>query len=295
KSFLAGAVGGVGMILAGHPFDLIKVRQQTMPVRAVATPGRGVVAGFRGFYRGVLPPLATSTPIVALSFWGYDVGLRIAEAFLPTPDRPFNHAIPGADLANVPRADQLSLAQIGMAGAFSALLPGLLLGPVERIKVIMQIQNPATSMSTLQTTRWLYRTGGLRSLFQGTFATVGRDLPGNAFYFLTYEILCRQWSARFNNGNTDEIHPGAIFLFGGLAGLTEGITTLPIDTLKSRLQGATSPHQYPRGMRDVLQELLAKEGPRALFRGFTPAMLWAFPANAATFLCMELTYRFLNR
>ncbi|KAJ1926055.1 carnitine transporter [Tieghemiomyces parasiticus] len=341
KSFVSGAAGGVGMILAGHPFDLIKVRQQTMsPILrnhvsslARSTIGRPVSSataaaapstwrmvrttylteGLRGFYRGVLPPLATSTPIVALSFWGYDVGLRIAEQILPTPDRPFNHDIPGADLTNVPRADQLSLTQIGLAGAFSAIIPGFLLGPVERIKVVMQIYTPPSGSpssgttprppasaprpanpSTAEVARNLYRTGGLRSIFRGTLATIGRDFPGNSLYFLTYEVMSRQWAIRFNNGNTDSINPGAIFLFGGCAGLVEGLMTLPIDTLKSRLQGAKE-GQYPRGMRDVLHDLLAREGPRALFRGFVPAMLWAFPANAATFLCMEMTYRLLDR
>lgn len=29
KSFLSGGVGGIGLVLVGHPFDLIKVRLQT--------------------------------------------------------------------------------------------------------------------------------------------------------------------------------------------------------------------------------------------------------------------------
>ncbi|KAJ1966122.1 carnitine transporter [Dispira parvispora] len=358
KSFIAGAVGGVGMILAGHPFDLIKVRQQTIPYRITpldrnssftsapkphqnlglsrwvtqhwaafrASHVRGpstwslvqrtwTTGGFRGFYRGVLPPLITATPIVALSFWGYDVGLRLAQSILPTPEHPFNHHVPGVNLERVPRADQLSLWQIAVAGSFSAIIPAFLLGPMERVKVAMQVMDPHRSVvprnppaqvlvvagghvptpasSTWEVTKSIYRQGGLASVMRGTMGTLARDLPGNCFYFLTYEIFCRHWSLRFNEGNTEAINPWAIFVFGGFAGLAEGITTLPIDTLKSRLQSAKE-GEYPRGMRDVFRTLWAKEGPTAMFRGFVPTLLWAFPANAATFLCMELTHRFLD-
>ncbi|CAB4037479.1 Mitochondrial carnitine acylcarnitine carrier [Paramuricea clavata] len=31
KNFLAGGVGGIGLVIAGHPLDTIKVRLQTQP------------------------------------------------------------------------------------------------------------------------------------------------------------------------------------------------------------------------------------------------------------------------
>ncbi|KAJ1979037.1 carnitine transporter [Dimargaris verticillata] len=328
KSFIAGAAGGFGMVAAGHPFDLIKVRQQTVqtfsqsrsvpPAQTSATPiiGNGpgssgigyarppsAFALFRqtfradgicGLYRGVVPPLVTATPIVALSFWTYDLGLRFAERVLSTPPQPFYPDLVGQ--TNVPKADRLSLYQVGLAGALSGILPALVLGPGDRVKIIMQVPGalpppPRTGQpwTTRQVVRELYTRGGLFSVFRGTALTIARDVPGNAFYFLSYEIMSREWASRFTRGRTDEINPLMVFLFG-----VEGITTLPIDTLKSRLQSAKH-DQYPNGLRDVWRELMVKEGPRALFRGFTPTMMWSFPANAATFLCMELTYRFLNR
>ena len=51
---------------------------------------------------------------------------------------------------------------------------------------------------------------------------------------------------------------------------------------------------YPRGIRDVFVELMRKEGPSALFRGLTPVMLRAFPANAACFLGYEVALKGLN-
>lgn len=48
------------------------------------------------------------------------------------------------------------------------------------------------------------------------------------------------------------------------------------------------------GIRDVFAELMRKEGPLALYKGVTPVMLRAFPANAACFIGFEICMNFLN-
>ena len=81
----------------------------------------------------------------------------------------------------------------------------------------------------------------------------------------------------------------AALFSGGVAGVAAWSVCIPADTLKSRIQ--TSPTtKYPNGMRDVIHEILHNEGPRGLFRGFVPVILRAFPANAACFLGIELTF-----
>lgn len=51
---------------------------------------------------------------------------------------------------------------------------------------------------------------------------------------------------------------------------------------------------YPRGVRDVFKKLIAEEGITALYKGITPVMLRAFPANAACFIGLEVGLKFLN-
>ena len=69
---------------------------------------------------------------------------------------------------------------------------------------------------------------------------------------------------------------------------------IPADVIKSRLQ--TAPEgKYPDGMRGVLREILQHEGPKALFKGFVPVMLRAFPANAACFFGVELTLSLIRQ
>lgn len=47
-------------------------------------------------------------------------------------------------------------------------------------------------------------------------------------------------------------------------------------------------------MSDVFRELMKNEGPRALYKGVTPVMLRAFPANAACFIGFEISMKVLN-
>jgi Mitochondrial carrier protein. len=68
---------------------------------------------------------------------------------------------------------------------------------------------------------------------------------------------------------------------------------MPADVLKTRLQTAPE-DKYPHGIRSVLSEMLEREGPRTLYRGATPVLLRAIPANAACFLGIEWTLQLLS-
>ncbi len=76
-----------------------------------------------------------------------------------------------------------------------------------------------------------------------------------------------------------ELSPLRVLFAGGMAGVLNWVVGIAPDTLKSRLQ--TAPEgTYPRGLRDVFPRLIKSEGFFALFKGITPVMLRAFPANA---------------
>lgn len=78
-----------------------------------------------------------------------------------------------------------------------------------------------------------------------------------------------------------------------MAGVFNWLVAIPPDVLKSRLQTAPA-GTYPNGVRDVFRELMAKDGILALYKGVTPVMLRAFPANGACFLGYEVAMKFLN-
>ena len=58
----------------------------------------------------------------------------------------------------------------------------------------------------------------------------------------------------------------------------------PVDTIKSSLQASSTPTTLPA----VVRQLHAKGGFGAFFPGLGPALMRSFPANAATFLGVEV-------
>lgn len=117
------------------------------------------------------------------------------------------------------------------------------------------------------------------------------DIPASGLYFLTYELV-KELAAKELGTEGSFGLIGTIFA-GGSAGIANWVVGMPADVLKSRLQ--TAPQgAYPNGLRDVFSELMRKEGPLALYKGVTPVMLRAFPANAACFIGFEIAMKFLN-
>ena len=96
KSFLSGGFGGMCLVFAGHPLDLIKVRMQTMPIIEGQAPlytsaldcARKTVAkdGVRGLYKVptyLLLPVCLLVSGVSLLF--FDPFTHPTHSFPPFP------------------------------------------------------------------------------------------------------------------------------------------------------------------------------------------------------------------
>ncbi|EER36140.1 mitochondrial carnitine carrier [Candida tropicalis MYA-3404] len=270
KSFAAGGFGGICAVLTGHPFDLVKVRLQTGLYKSSVQCVKETISkdGLRGLYRGVLPPLLGVTPMFAVSFWGYDVGKKLVSSFT------------GKAVEN------FEIKDISTAGFISAIPTTLVAAPFERVKVMMQIQEGAKSKSMGGVIAEMYRTGGIRSIFKGTVATLARDGPGSALYFATYEYVKKELSAP-----GEDLSLFAITTAGGCAGIAMWLGVFPIDTIKSTQQSSN----VKVSISQATKSIYAKGGIKAFFPGVGPALARAFPANAATFLGVELARKFLDQ
>ncbi|CAG9816421.1 unnamed protein product [Phaedon cochleariae] len=280
--FICGGFGGICTVLVGHPLDTIKVRLQTMPVvKAGETPlYTGTIdcfkktvrnEGFRGLYKGMGAPLVGVAPIFAISFMGFGVGKQIFG----------------------PANGKLTHLEYFAAGAFSGIFTTLIMAPGERIKCLLQIQQganmPKVYDGPVDCVKKLYKQGGIASIYRGAGATLLRDVPASGMYFLTYEVI----KDVITKGGAESPSILGTILAGGSAGIANWAIGMPPDVLKSRLQ--TAPEgTYKNGIRDVFRDLMRNEGPLALYKGITPVLLRAFPANAACFVGFELCKQFLD-
>lgn len=290
KSFLSGGVGGVCVVLVGHPLDLIKVRMQTGVAGNVSVLGllKGTFQkeGVRGLYRGVSAPLTAVSPLYAVNFWGYDMGKRIVR------------------LVSKPNVDgSLSIPQLCVAGGLSAIPTTALMAPSERIKVLLQVQQQQLQTTAggaaaapkyngmMDCAKQVYQEGGIRSLYRGTALTLMRDIPGSIAWFGMYEVAKMEMMQILGVEDTTQLSPLAILTAGGMAGMACWTVSIPADVVKSRYQAA--PEGMYKNMGDVLVKLIRAEGIGGLFTGIRPALIRAFPANAACFFGMEVARKLL--
>lgn len=291
KSLIAGGVGGIGLTAAGYPFDLVKVRMQT------ASPGTysGMLNcamrilrtdGPLGFYRGAAPVFFGVIPIFALLFWSYDEAQLLAVRLWGGEKR--TDLSEGEKCRQKALVDRLSLSQISFAGGLSAVPTTLLMGPAERIKTLLQTSKYP---STLAAITGVWKTGGLRSLFAGTYLTLLRDSPGSVAYFGIFEAAKRFFRARSPDGELGS----KVVVCGALAGAANWIVIMPVDRVKSLVQASTDGAASNTGMMRAFGDIYRTEGIGGLFRGLGPALVRAIPANAAAFTCVEGTRKFLDR
>jgi len=180
------------------------------------------------------------------------------------------------------------------AGGFSAIPGSAVMVPGDRIKVILQAQSSMEGgkqyAGPVDCAKDIYRQGGIRGLYKGTALTLLRDGPGSVAYYGVYEIMKAKMTAGDASGS---LSPLKVIFCGGMAGVMNWVVAVPADVLKSRYQTAPD-GTYPGGIRQVASELIAKEGVGSLYKGIAPALVRAFPANAACFLGMETAKKFLN-
>jgi len=288
KDIVAGSTGGVALVVAGHPLDTIKVRLQTMPKPA---PGKqpqfkGAIDCFvktlrnegiqRGLYKGMLSPITGVPPIYALVFAGYSLGKQILQKE------------PG---------EKLGPGKLALAGAFSGIWTTAVTAPVELVKARLQVQintKPVPGQvlfaGPLDCAKKVVRSEGIRGLYRGTLITLYRDVPASAAWFGTYELI--KQSAIPAGGSVLDVSPFVLMFAGGMAGINNWLLCFPIDLIKSRIQTDLSGSR--KSILTVYREVVTKDGYLGLYKGISPALLRAFPANAACFVTVEYTMRFLN-
>jgi solute carrier family 25 carnitine/acylcarnitine transporter 20/29 len=245
--------------------------------------------GVRGLYRGVSAPLMAVTPLFATSFWGYDMGQRLIRWW----------ETDASDTSNSGNSStyQLSLTQKCIAGGLSAIPTTLITAPSERVKCLLQIQSSSSATSTkykgmLDCAAGVYKAGGIKSLYRGTMATLLRDIPGSIAWFGMYEYAKLGLMEMQGMEDTSALSPMAVLTAGGIAGMACWTISIGPDVLKSRMQ--TAPDGMYTGLFDVYTKLMKEQGVAGLFTGIRPALIRAFPANAACFFGMEVAKKLFS-
>ncbi|VVA89656.1 unnamed protein product [Arabis nemorensis] len=187
----------------------------------------------------------------------------------------------------------ISICKSLIAGGIAGGVSRTAVAPLERMKILLQVQNPHNIKynGTVQGLKYIWRTEGFRGLFKGNGTNCARIVPNSAVKFFSYEqaskgilYMYRQQTGNENAQLTPLLRLGA----GATAGIIAMSATYPMDMVRGRLtvQTANSPYQY-RGIAHALSTVLREEGPRALYRGWLPSVIGVVPYVGLNFSVYE--------
>jgi solute carrier family 25 carnitine/acylcarnitine transporter 20/29 len=324
RELVAGTVGGCAGIFAGHPLDTVRVRMQTArpgAYRHMLDCGARIVReeGALALFRGLVPPVVGNAPLNAVAFgavaWMNRFQDRHFAGDVDLGDKNENGGGAGGSRSGDVR--ELHLRRLLISGMFSGFLTSLVTTPVELAKCRLQVhtergaaQRYAGSIDYL---RQLLAARGLRGPYWGLCATLARDVPAWAAYFVTYDyvrwwlrsdplplsaslsVLSSSTAAPRVSPDSTSFSTGAILTAGACAGVAAWAVSYPMDVVKSIVQ--TMPESTSAAelrISHIIARERAANGWNFCWRGLWPTLIRAAPTSAVVFLGYEHTLRLLD-
>lgn len=163
-----------------------------------------------------------------------------------------------------------------MMGGVSAAVSKTLVAPIERVKLLLQVQDASATIKPEDRYNGIgdcfsrvIKEQGFSSLWRGNLANVIRYFPTQALNF-SFKDLYKTWFNPYN----PKVEPVKFFFgncaSGGAAGATSLCVVYPLDFARTRLAadvGSGGDREFS-GLVDCLKKIAMKDGPIGLYRGF---------------------------
>lgn len=187
-------------------------------------------------------------------------------------------------------AKSLSWKSIGkslIAGGVAGGLSRTAVAPLERLKILMQIQgSKGLYTGVWQGCRYMYNKEGIRGMFQGNGTNCIRIIPNQAVKFMAYEQITRRVSHHLLEGGGDgQMTPLLRLGCGACAGIIGMSATYPLDMVRGRL--TVQNNKEYTGIMHATRQIIKQEGMMALWRGWVPSVLGVIPYVGLNFSVYE--------
>jgi solute carrier family 25 protein 42 len=259
--------------------------QQSSPSSSVGPPARPIDSK-RATPAAKAAPLATQTKASASSSASANGGPTLAPSPPPHPAPPPSRRHLRKRLSGKPPAEAATTATTLLsAGACSGAVSKLLTAPVDRVKIIYQVDRtyPFSVPSAIRTAREIVSADGPSALWRGNSAAVARDVPYAAILFCTFSVYEEALEVSRNRPSS----VGSRLLAGSAAGATATCLTYPLDVIRARLAAESISSPVRLGYAQGVGELFKQGGPGAFFHGLRPTLLGIVPYSGLSFAAFE--------
>ncbi len=243
--------------------------------------------GVSSLFRGMAAPLSTACVVNAIIFSSYGWSSRVFDQYVEPPTTNALHD---------------STIKAFTCGSFAGFVQGLVICPMEHLKCRLQVQHGNGSNNLykgpVQVAKAIFSGHGFTGLYRGWWATAWREVPAFGVYFAFYDFAKDALNTFFakqagidakDSASREHSHTwAASALAGGTTGALTWFMIYPFDVIKTKIQ--TSPMDTPlekRRMLAVAQDIIRRDGIKAMFRGLNVTVIRAFPVNGIIFPVYE--------
>ncbi|KAK9457792.1 mitochondrial carrier domain-containing protein [Dipodascopsis uninucleata] len=260
KSLVAGGVAGGVEAAITYPFEFAKTRLQLVDVsnRKTTNPIKLVVQvardeGLKTVYTGCSTLVLGCTAKAAARFLGFDTLKKLL-----------------ADENGKLSGSSGVLAGFG-AGVFESVVA---LTPFETIKTALiddaQRKNPRYH-GFLHGTYTMVKEGGFGAIYKGVIPVTMRQSANASVRMGSYSFFKQKVQEYKKQDPSTPLSGTETFAVGALAGVITVYTTMPFDTIKTRMQSLNAKKEY-RNTFHCAQRLITEEGVLTFWKGTTPRL-----------------------
>ncbi|KAK7383352.1 hypothetical protein VNO78_29029 [Psophocarpus tetragonolobus] len=306
KFFFLGAALFSGLSAALYPAVVLKTRQQVSSAKiSCRNMSRAIMRyeGFRGFYRGFGTSLMGTIPARALYMSALEVTksnvgtATVRLGFSDTAAAAIANAAGGVASA---MAAQLVWTPVDVVSQ-RLMVQGSNKNTINNLNVIHGLKNSGCYKNGFDAFRKILCVDGPRGFYRGFGVSIVTYAPSNAVWWASYSMVNRLIWGAFGTGSTFGRDSNNKVTMVGVQGLSavmasgvSAIVTMPLDTIKTRLQVLDAEEnglRKPLTLVHAVRNLMKEGGVLACYRGLGPR--WAsMSMSAAT---MITTYEFLKR
>jgi len=190
-------------------------------------------------------------------------------------------------------ADPYSFLKDFMAGGISAAVAKTSVAPIERVKLLLQVQHVSKQISADKQYKGIMdafvripKEQGFLSFWRGNLANVIRYFPTQALNFAFKDIYKRMFLEGVDKNTQFFRYFLGNLASGGAAGATSLCFVYPLDYARTRLAadvGKSETERQYKGLVDCIKQTLKSDGPLGLYRGFVVSVQGIIIYRAAYF------------
>ena len=279
KSLVCGGFAGMCSRIISAPLERARLIIQSRPAGTTSIGGALVsivnTEGPAGLFRGCGVACMKVVPSTALQFAIFE---NTKDFFVLRRQEKHMTA-------------DLSVPERLLAGGLAGVVATAICAPLDTVRTQMSVPGSGLKpgAGVVDAFKYVNKTFGWRGFYKGLGPTLGSDLVGNAIGFFLYDTF----SDMFRNATGRKPSPSEKGLLGGMSACVCMTLTMPLEICmtRMRIQGCGDNPILYKNTVDCLQQIVRKEGAKALFSGAGASYLKVYPQIACVYAVYEVLAR----